>query len=352
MTGARGRSGLATAVLLAAAAFAARATGAAAVQAATAGTVETLTVTGGLPPAIVSRFEQPVAFVQTRNGDYLVLDRRAHTVYGVSAAKPVLRKLVQIGSETGRVIQPAAFALSADDVFAVADAPAGYERVQVFTAAGSAMGSFVLSTRAAQRLVMGPLILNGVGSLAFTGKTFLVSRPEGGALIAELDIDGNGLRQFGALRPTGHEGDRDLHIALNAGVPLVDPTGGFYFVFQTGRPMFRKYDANGVLLFERHIEGVELDVEIQTAPASWPRRSTDDGTFPLVLPVVRTAAVDSAGRLWVSLMAPVTYVYDRRGEKTRTVQFGTGPAVSPSSFFFTRDGRLLVTPGCYEFKVG
>jgi hypothetical protein len=313
--------------------------------------VETLAVAGGLPPAIVRGLEQPIAFAQTRNGDYLVLDRRAHTVYGVSAAKPALRKLVQVGSETGRVIQPAAFALSADDVFAVADAPAGFERVQIFTAAGSAMGSFVLNTRAAERLVRGPIILTGVGALVFTGRTFLVSRPERGALIAELDIDGNGLRQFGALRPTGHETDHDLHIALNVGLPLVDPTGGFYFVFQTGRPMFRKYDANGVLMLERHIEGVELDAEIQTAPASWPKRKTEDGTFPLVQPIVRTAAVDPSGRLWVSLMAPVTYVYDRRGDKIRTVQFGSGPAVSPSSFFFTRDGRLLVTPGCYEFKV-
>ena len=37
------------------------------------------------------------------------------------------------------------------------------------------------------------------------------------------------------------------------------PRGGFYFVFQAGVPMFRKYDGGGRLVFERHIEGVELD---------------------------------------------------------------------------------------------
>ena len=44
--------------------------------------------------------------------------------------------------------------------------------------------------------------------------------------------------------------------------------------------------------------------------------------------------------------------YDRDGEKLRTVQFKavTGP-LQPNSLFFTKDGRLLVTPGCYEFRV-
>jgi hypothetical protein len=248
------------------------------------------------------------------------------------------------------VLQPAAFALSGDDIIAVADAPAGYERIQLFSPGGSSLGAFVLDKKIAARLWLGPIILNGIGSMAFTGKTFLLSRPEDGALFAELDIEGNGLRQFGALRRTGHEADRDLHLAFNVGLPLVDPTGGFYFVFQTGRPLFRKYDASGVLLYERHIEGAELDVEIQTQATSWPRRDTEGGTFPVVPPVVRTAAVDPTGRLWVSLMAPATYVYDRRGDKIRTIEFDAGAPISPSSFFFTSDGRLLVTPGCYEFR--
>lgn len=318
-------------------------------QAAGPGHVQVLKPTGGLPASLQSKLGLPVSCAQTRAGEYLVLDRRAHTVYAINAARTSARQVVQIGTEKGRLLQPAAFAL-AGDVMAIADAPAGYERIQLFSPSGSALGAFVLDRKIAARLWLGPIILNGIGSMAFTGKTFVVSRPEAGALIAELAIDGNGLRQFGDLRRTGHEVDRDLHLALNIGLPLVDPTGGFYFVFQTGRPMFRKYDAAGVLLFERHIEGVELDAEIQTQPTSWPRRETEGGTFPLVLPVVRTAAVDPSGRLWVSMMAPVTYVYDRRGDKIRTIEFDTGAPMSPSSFFFTNDGRLLVTPGCYEFS--
>ena len=107
--------------------------------------------------------------------------------------------------------------------------------------------------------------------------------------------------------------------------------------------MFRKYDREGRLLFERHIEGPEIDARIQALPTTWEARSP--GTRPVIPPLVRAAAVDRSGRLWVSLAVPYTYVYDNRGEKTRTVQFrATGP-MSPSSLFFTPRGRLLIGPG-------
>jgi hypothetical protein len=64
---------------------------------------------------------------------------------------------------------------------------------------------------------------------------------------------------------------------------------------------------------------------------------------------VRTAAVDQSGRLWVSFVQPYTYVFDGNGEKIRTIQFRGAGIVSPSSLWFTAEGRLLVTPGCYEF---
>ena len=297
---------------------------------------------------MVGQFESPIGFVQTRSGAYLVLDRRAHTVYGVDAAKTRMHKVLQVGAEQGRVLEPGVLALSTDDIFAVADAPGGNERIQYFTDVGQYLGGFFLQSRVAPRIVMGPLVLNGVGSMAFTGRTFLVNRPDSGALISEFDTSGAVIRQFGTLRPTGFEGDRDVHLALNIGLPLADPDGGFVFVFQTGAPALRKYDAIGALLFERHIEGVELDAAIQSLPTVWPHR---EGTLPVVPPLVRTATVDASGQVWVSLVQPFTYVYDRTGEKVRVVQFLGADTLAPSSFFFTANGTLLVTPGCYEFAV-
>ncbi|HEX9368510.1 MAG TPA: hypothetical protein VF921_17910, partial [Vicinamibacterales bacterium] len=44
-----------------------------------------------------------------------------------------------------------------------------------------------------------------------------------------------------------------------------------------------------------------------------------------------------------------TYVYDGSGEKLRTVQFKGASLLTPNSLFFTKNGRVLVTPGCDEF---
>ena len=103
-------------------------------------------------------------------------------------------------------------------------------------------------------MVLGGVVLNGIGSLHYTGTSILMSQPDHGALISEYALNGGVNRTFGALRRTGHEDDPEVHLALNSGLPLVDPRGGFVFVFQTGEPVFRRYDQTGKLIFERHIE--------------------------------------------------------------------------------------------------
>ena len=71
--------------------------------------------------------------------------------------------------------------------------------------------------------------------------------------------------------------------------------------------------------------------------------------MPMVPPLVRTAAVDRTGALWISFTVPFTYVYDADGEKTRVVQFYGAGIIAPTSLSFARDGQLLATPGCYVF---
>ncbi len=202
--------------------------------------------------------------------------------------------------------------------------------------------------RRPSRVVLGTLPLNGDATLTFNGKMILMSHPETGWLFTEYTLTGVPIRSVGQLRKTGHESDRDLHLALNAGIPIVDPKGGFYFVFMAGPPMFRKFDANGGLLYERVIQGPEVDPVVAAIPDRWPRR--DPKELPLVAPAIRTAAVDHSGRLWISFVQPFTYVYDGSGEKIRTVQFRGAGVIAPSSLWFNDEGRLLVTPGCYEFQ--
>jgi hypothetical protein len=312
------------------------------------GAVEVLKSVSSLPPHIVGLFRDPIGFKQTANGDYYVFDRRGHTVYLVDAGGTQARKLVQIGAEEGRLIEPSAFDVAVNGSFAVADGPNGRERVQIFDAAGVRTGGFILPGRGAPRVVLGTTALNGVGTLSFDGRSLLMSHTETGWLMTQYALDGTPVRSIGQLRKTGHEADRDLHLALNSGIPITDPTGGFYFVFRAGAPAFRKYDANGSLVFERVIQGREIDPLMAAIPDRWPRRG--GGELPFVTPTVRTAAVDRSGRLWVSFVLPFSYVYAADGEKIRTVQFRGAGILSPASLWFSENGRILVTPGCYEFR--
>lgn len=311
--------------------------------------VEVLRSVGGLPPHIVGAYDEAIAFQQATAGTYFVFDRRGHSVHVVDAARTHSRKVVDIGGEEGRIIQPTGFDATPDGRIVVADVPRARQRIQTFDAKGMRLSGFFLPGQPAALVAIGSLMLNGVGSVQHTGTTLLVSHPESGALFTEYSIGGYPRRSVGGLRATGFEEDRDLHVAMNAGLPLVDPTGGFYYVFITGTPLFRKYDSKGMLQFERHIEGRELDDYLAVQPTRWPTRRVQDREVPFVVPAIRAAAVSDRGELWVSLSVPYTYVYDADGDKTRTVQFqGAGP-ISPTSLSFAPSGRLLVTPGCYEF---
>lgn len=308
--------------------------------------VEERRATGSLPAHVAAAFDEMAACTLSPPGDYVIFDRRAHAVYTIAKGDEAPKRIVQIGSETGRIIRPTAFNSAPDGSFVVADAPGNQQRVQFFTASGTTLGGFTMPGRGVPQITLGDLVLSGLGTLEYTGQTVLISQPELGSLVVEYLPTGTPLRTFGDLRETGQEKDPQVHHALNVGITLLNPRGGYYFVFLSGVPLFRKYDAAGKLVFERHIEGVELDPYVGKLPTTWPRRR---GEIPIVPATVRTAAVDPDGNLWISLAAPYTYVYDPSGDKRRTFQFRGAGIISPTSFFFTRDRRVLVTPGCYAF---
>jgi hypothetical protein len=314
--------------------------------------IETLRPVAALPAHIAESFQAVTACQQTAAGDYFVFDRRAHAVYVAARGAEQAQKLIEIGAEPGRLLDPTAFRLGDDETFVVADAPGGTPRVQIFTTSGSTLSGFYLKLRSVPRITFNNLVLSGVSSVEYTRRRLLFSLPELGGLVTEYATDGTPMRTFGDLRPTGQEADRDVHLALNSGIVIRHPAGGYYFVFLAGVPQFRRYDGDGRLLFERHIEGVELDRFIQNLPTTWKRHRTGAGEIPLVLPTVHTAAADPAGNLWVSLAVGVTYVYDTAGDKRRVVQFEAARPLLPIGLWFTRTNRVLVTPGCYTFAAG
>jgi DNA-binding beta-propeller fold protein YncE len=310
--------------------------------------VETLRSVGGLPAHVAGRFNELSVCRQTRDGTFLVFDRRSQTVFSVAPSADGPREIVQIGAEPGRILQPYAFDVTPDGTFVVADTPSNRSRVQLFLPSGSRLGGFSLPGLG-HPIVLDGVVITGLGSLVLTSRSIFLSQPESGTLITELGLDGVSGRGFGELRETGHEEDPALHATLNSGLVVINPEGGFYYVFVAGRPAFRKYDAAGALIMERHIEGVELDEYMRSRPTVWPRRKTGDGQFPVVRPAVRAAAADRNGNLWVSLDVPFTYVYDRRGDKVRVVQLRGAGLLAPTNISFTSTGRLLATPGCFLF---
>ena len=317
----------------------------------TQGQVEVVQSSGGLPAEVAGQFRSPSAFQQGPDGSYYVFDRQTQTVYLVSVSGQTT-PIVEIGPEQGRIIGANAFDVGPDGRFVVADAPDGRERVQIFGADGSRLGGFTLPGRAAPRITLGSVTLSGVGSLHFTGRSIVMSQPELGGLVTQFSLDGQPFHTFGVFRATGHEDNRDVHLALNSGFPLSTSQGDFYFVFQAGPPIFRKFDARGQLRFERHIEGRELDGVIATLPNTWPKRADERGReFPVIPPTVRAAAVDQNDNLWVALTVPVVYVFDSDGEKIRTLRLQAAGPLHPDSLSFSNGNDLLVTPGCYRFEV-
>lgn len=302
-----------------------------------------------VPAHISGRFRDATGFQQSASGQYFVFDRRSHVVFGLDERKSSAWEIVHIGAEAGRIIDPTAFAVAPDGTFAVADAPGNRERIQVFTPAGFRTGGFALPSRQTPRVIFENFVLNGIGSLQYTGRTILLSQPENGSLVTEYTLDGATVRTVGRLRQTGHEADRQVHLALNSGIPLPAADGGLWFVFQTGEPLLQRYASDGRLLFERHVEGREIDALVSHLPTTWPTRRTAEGESPIVSPTVRAAALDGRGRVWMSFVVPYTYVYDSDGDKIRSVQFSAAGIVAPTGLFFGLHGRVLVTPGLYEF---
>ena len=59
----------------------------------------------------------------------------------------------------------------------------------------------------------------------------------------------------------------------------------------------------------------------------------------------RDAIRASACCAWRAHTSRGSDVYDRDGDKVRTVQFRAAGIITPSSLFFGKNGKVLVTPG-------
>ena len=162
--------------------------------------IATLSPVAALPAHIAGSFEELTSCQQAPDGEYFIFDRRAHSVFVAPPGLDTARKLIEIGAEQGRVLDPTAFDLAPDGTFVVADAPGGNPRVQIFLASGSTLRGFRLPGRPVARVTLRNLVLNGLAAIEYTGRSIFISQPENGAVITEYAVDGQPRRSFGDLR--------------------------------------------------------------------------------------------------------------------------------------------------------
>jgi hypothetical protein len=156
-----------------------------------------------IPAHVAGQFRDPFGFERSASGQYFVFDRRSQIVYGVDSRGEQAWEIVHIGNEPGRILNPFAFAVAPDGTFAVADAPNNQERIQIFSPAGFRTGGFTLPGKPRARVSLDGLVLNGIGSLQYTGTAVYLSQPDAGSLVTEYTTTGAVVRTFGELRRTG-----------------------------------------------------------------------------------------------------------------------------------------------------
>ena len=297
-----------------------------------------------------------------RTARYYVFDRRAHAVFSVDAdAQRRRAKIVQIGAGSGpdhpadRVRSRRRTARSSSPT-----RPNSRERMQHLPPTGAAR-RLPLPGRAAPRMTIGELRAERRRSLQYTGRSLLMSQPGAGALFTEYGLTGSPVRSIRrrCARPATSS-DRDLHLALNSGHAARQPGRRLLSsCFRRASRCSGRYDAQGRLVFERHIEGPELDGLL----AALPTRGHGAGgrgeraDLPLVMPTVRTAASMRAAICGSSLTVPYTYVYDSDGDKRRTVQFSAPglvarPVCSSRDRPPARHARLLRVRRHINFPAG
>ena len=127
--------------------------------------VEELRASGSLAPHLAAAFDEIAACQLSSSGEYLIFDRRAHAVYTIARGAESPTRIVQIGSESGRIIRPTAFDSAPDGSFVIADAPGDRQRVQFFSPAGTSLGGFTMPGRGVPQITLGELVLSGLGAL-------------------------------------------------------------------------------------------------------------------------------------------------------------------------------------------
>jgi hypothetical protein len=201
---------------------------------------------------------------------------------------------------------------------------------------------------------LGELPLNNYEGLAVGSNNELyLGQPEEGHIITVYSSSGKKLRSFGQLKKFSEmngtefvDKDEPFKFAINRVRLSTDSAGNLYVSF-TLTPLLQKYSPNGDLLFERRLEGPEIE-RLKTAVQkrkyiTSPVEGPADGRIIALDPVIDP----TTGNILVPLVDGSIYVADAEGKR---VKFLRPHATQASQTFYPfvaglgAKGEFLINP--------
>lgn len=238
---------------------------------------------------------------------YYISDARANRVLVVNDKMQAEKSIGRIGSGPGELIHPGNIGVAGDGTLFVHDG--GNERIERFSVNGDYLGEFPVGT------------YEGFG--VSNAKEIYLGQPENGSLVTVYSETGERLRSFGKLKKFSEvygrqyaDKDELYRVAVNRVRLFVDRAGNVYVSFMLA-PIIQKYDSTGALLFERRLEGEEIDdltdILLNNTHFKYLSTSKDglEARFITLDPVVEPAT----GNIYVLLPSGLIYVADSEGRK-------------------------------------
>lgn len=264
---------------------------------------------------------------------FCISDRTRNSVLVVNEQLAIERVIGGIGSAPGRLFRPGYIDVSNDGIICVQDG--GNGRVQSFNIDGTYLGGFPTTTY--------------VGFAAGAGGEVYLGQPDKGHLVSVYSQSGRRLRSFGKLKTFsevygsrfGYK-DQLYHKAINRVRLSVDKDGNLLVSFMLA-PILQKYRPNGDLLFERRLEGPEIDrltrMLLSDSAEAYLTMATDG--FPERVIALEALALGS-GEINVMLADGSVYVADYEGRRLAVLNPQFGRHFTPEMAGLSPNGEVVV----------
>lgn len=242
---------------------------------------------------------------------YVVSDRTRNSLLVINERSEIVREIAGIGSAPSRLFRPGYLDVASDGAIYVQDG--GNERVQSFDLDGRYLGGFATT----------PF----TGFAAGAGGEVFLGQPETGRLVTVYSRDGKALRSFGSLKklsevygPDFAQDDEKWRNAINRVKLSVEPDGNLLVSFMLA-PYIQKYTREGELIFERRLEGPEIERLAQSvlSPEGGGNLTVSTDGFPEHVMSLEAVSLPG-GEINVVLTDGSVYVADAEGRRLRVLR--------------------------------